>query len=242
MPGEGRIIGTTRGAYWKRKASGKWDKLSGPIQKLSVSALALDSSGGWIFAGTNDGIYRSRLERLDFKKPSGYRMIPRVSSLLISHASPGIVHATTHLGLLRSSNNGSTWEILSAGLPIHEGVESLAVDPSDPTHMFVGTRAGLHESHDAGTSWGRVKDDRLGVVIPSVIYMDSTGKRILAADNTRGGVFYSIDGGIEWQRIAAPEFMSPVHILANDPANPSFVYLGTQSEGIYRLYLPGAIP
>jgi len=237
LPGNGRLIGTVKGIYRRQEASTKWEQLGGASKNLSVYALTLDSRGGWIFAGTNDGIYRAKPERLEFKKPSGYRMIPRVSSLLVSHSSPTVIHATTHLGLLRSSDHGATWDILSAGLPIHDGVECLAVNPSDRTHLFAGTPAGLYESRDAGASWNRIEDGRLGVAIPSVIFLDSTGKRLLAADNTWGGVFYSIDGGGSWQRISAPEFASPVRILVQDPANPSSVYLGTRTEGIYLLRL-----
>jgi photosystem II stability/assembly factor-like uncharacterized protein len=236
LPGNGRLIGTVQGLYSLQEA--RLEKLDGPTGKLSIFALALDLHGNWIFAGTNDGIYRSKLEPIEFKKPSGYRMIPRVSSLLVSHASPTVVHATTHLGLLRSRDNGATWDILAAGLPIHDGVQSLAVDPSDPSHMFAGTPAGLYESRDAGASWIRSKEGRLGVAIPSVIFLDSSGNRVLAADNTWGGVFYSGDGGGSWQKISRPEFASPIQFLMQDSANPSSVYLGTRTEGVYRLQLP----
>jgi ligand-binding sensor domain-containing protein len=212
--------------------------LGGASEKLSIYSLALDAGGGWIFAGTNDGIYRARMKEMVFKKPSGYRMIPRVSSLLVYHSSPTVVYATTHLGLLRSRDNGATWDILSAGLPIHEGVECLAVNPSDPKHMFAGTPAGLYQSSDGGASWARSPEGRLGVAIPSVIFLDSSGERVLAADNTWGGVFYSSDGGDSWQKISAPEFASPIQVLQQDPTNPSSIYLGTRTEGIYLLHLP----
>jgi hypothetical protein len=73
--------------------------------------------------------------------------------------------------------------------------------------------------------------------VPSVIFLDNAGKRIMAADRTFGGVFLSEDGGARWEKVAAAEFASPVRSLARDPARPQDFYLGTQSEGVYRLRL-----
>ena len=81
-------------------------------------------------------------------------------------------------------------------------------------------------------------DGRLGVDISSVSFLDAGGMRIVAADNSQGGVFLSEDGGVRWAKIANPGFSSPVRFLAPDPLQPSTVYLGTGTEGVYRLHLP----
>jgi hypothetical protein len=77
----------------------------------------------------------------------------------------------------------------------------------------------------------------LGVDISSIIFLDSNGTLIMAADNTLGGVFLSEDAGAHWDKIESPEFGSPVRTLAQDPLHPSIVYLGTSTEGVYRLSL-----
>ncbi len=105
--------------------------------------------------------------------------------------------------------------------------------------MYAGTSAGLYESSDDGHTWERTPDGHLGVNISSLIFLEATGRRILAADNTFGGVLLSKDGGGHWEKIENPEFSSPVRSLAQDPLMPTVIYLGTATEGVYRLSLRG---
>lgn len=238
LPGDhGQIAGTTMGAFLRRPGSAGWSSLPGPISKFAVYDLAMDKGGEWVFAGTNDGVYRARLDELSFQKPSGYSVIPRVFSLLASRSNADRVFAGTHLGVFRSSDSGATWNSASDGIPDHTIIECLVFSPGNEDHLFAGTSAGLYESQDAGESWERVQDGRLGVDISSIIFLDSHGARIMAADHTFGGVFLSEDAGAHWDKVESPEFGSPVRTLAQDPLHPSIVYLGTSSEGVYRLSL-----
>lgn len=235
----GRIAGTARGAYLQRDPLGAWIGLPGPIGGLTVYDFAADSAGEWIFAGTNDGVYRARPDDLRFEKPPRYNFIPRVFSLLALTNDPRPIFAGSHFGVLRSSDSGDTWQFSSQGIPDHTIVECLTLSPGNKSQMLAGTSAGLYESPDGGNTWTRVADGRLGVNVSSVIFLDSGGRRILAADNTLGGVLLSEDGGGHWERIEDPEFSSPIRTLAQDPAHPSIVYLGTGTEGVYRLSLAG---
>jgi photosystem II stability/assembly factor-like uncharacterized protein len=234
----GRIAGTTRGAFLQRPDSPGWSSLAGLISSFAVYDLAIDKGKEWVFAGTNDGVYRSPLDELSFQKPSGYSVIPRVFSLLASRTGPDRILAGTHLGVFRSDDSGATWSSVSEGIPDHTIIECLVFSPESESHLFAGTNGGLYESKNGGDSWQRAQDGRLGVDISSVIFLDSNGASIMAADNTFGGVFLSEDAGAHWDKIESPEFGSPVRTLAQDPLHHSIVYLGTSSEGVYRLWLP----
>ncbi len=236
----GRVAGTAKGACFRSAGSDVWQRLPGPIGTLSVYDLAVDKVGEWLFAGTNDGVYRTRIEDMNFEKPSGYSYIPRVFSLLASRITPGRIFAGTHLGVLRSDNSGATWAFASDGIPDHTIIECLVFAPGGESHVFAGTTSGLYESRNGAVTWTRVPDGRLGVDIPSVIFLDSSGTRMMAADSTFGGVFLSEDGGRTWTRIENPNFGSPVRSLVPDPSHSSIVYLGTSSEGVYRLSLAAA--
>ena len=239
LPGDqGRLAGTARGVFVQPTGSTAWTALPGPIANFIVYDLAIDPGQEWVFAGTSDGIYRARPEDLNFQKPPNYNSIPHAFSLLVSRRVPGPVFAGTHLGVFRSDDAGSTWQSASEGIPDHTIIECLVFAPGQETHLLAGTSAGLYESKDSGHTWNRTPDGRLGVHISSIVFLDAGGRRILAADNTFGGVFLSQDGGTRWEKIENPQFASPIRSLAQDPLHPSVIYLGTGTEGVYRLSLP----
>ena len=239
LPGNrGRIAGTARGAFLLRPGASGWVGFPGRIGELTVYDLSLDKAGTWIFAGTSDGVYRARLEDMVFQKPAGYSLIPRVFCLLASPDGSDRMLAGTHMGVLGSDDSGATWKLLSRGIPNHALVHCLVASPATAGRLYAGTSAGLFESGDGGNLWKPMLDGRLGVDISSVSFLDAGGMRILAGDNSQGGVFLSEDGGTSWTRIADPEFGSPVRFLAPDPLRPTTVFLGTGTEGIYRLRLP----
>jgi photosystem II stability/assembly factor-like uncharacterized protein len=235
--GKGRIAGTERGVFLQRDPSSGWIALPGPISKFTIYDLVADRKGEWIFAGTNNGVYRSLMSELRFTKPPHYSYIPRVFSLLAAKDNNGTVLAGSHFGVLRSNDSGSTWRISSNGIPDHTIVECIVDDPAMQNHLFACTTGGLYESRDNGDTWERIQDGNLSANISSVIFLDSTGRRILAADNTSGGVILSKDAGSHWEKIENPEYASPVRSLIQDPDNPSIIYLGTGTEGVYRLLL-----
>jgi photosystem II stability/assembly factor-like uncharacterized protein len=240
LPGNrGRLVGTPQGVYHQAAGARGWVKLEGSIARRTVYSLAADPSSPVVYAGTDQGIYRAPLDTLAFRMPPGYRFSPKAWSLVAPAAQPGSVYAGTSLGLLRSEDRGTTWKLISVhGLPERVTIETLALSPDGAGHMFAGTSAGLFESRDGGFYWNRADGGRLGMSISSVAFLDGAGRRVLAADKTAGGVWYSRDAGESWERIFSPEFESPVYCLAPDPQHSSRVYLGTRWEGVYRLTLP----
>ncbi len=237
--GRGKLAGTAQGLYWQSDGSASWKKLTGSVARRTVYSLALDPTNPVVYAGTDQGIYRASLKTLDFRMPPGYRLSPKAWCIYTPPTNPGVVYAGTSLGVLRSWDRGTTWNVISAyGLPARVTMEALAVSPTDSNHLFAGTAAGLFESRNGGIHWKKVDDGRLGVEVPSVIFLDDAGVRVLAADKTAGGIFYSQDGGGSWERFYSPEHGSPVYCLLKDPRQPSRILVGTRTDGIYSLSLP----
>jgi len=234
----GRLAGTSEGIYWQPFRSSTWNKLDGLISKRTIYSLELDSSSRIVYAGTDRGIYRTSVEKLNFRLPSNSRFSPKVWSFLSPASSPDIVYAGTTLGLLRSWDKGTTWHVLSAsGLPDRVVIRSLAVSPSDSGYILAATSVGLYESKNGGIHWKKADNGGMGVDIASVLFMDDAGNTILAADRTSGGVFHSIDGGRSWGKLYSSEHDSPVNSLFKDPEQPFRVLMGTQSDGVYQLSL-----
>ncbi len=240
--GKGRLAGTGRGVYLQSTSGALWVKLPGPIAKLRVSDLVFDHANSLIFAATEEGVYRSRLSPLSFQSPVTCRLRPQVQSIVLHARGESFVYAVSNMGVIRSRNQGATWEVASSGLPSRCRVQCLAMDPSDRGHLLVGTTIGLFESSDAGESWLPVPDPIPGIDVVSVIFLQPGGLAILAADNNAGGVHLSQDGGKSWIKLYSSRFGSPVRYLTQDPTLHSRIYLGTGSEGVYTLTLPNSIP
>lgn len=232
----GRLAGTVQGVYWQPNAAASWNKLKGSISKLTVRVLAADPANPVVYAGTDQGVYRSALATLDFRMPPGYRLSPSVWSIVAPPSAPGVVYAGSSLGVLRSWDRGTTWNVISSfGLPPRVAIEALAVSPSSRDLLFAGTSVGLFESKNGGVHWNRVNEGLMGVDAPSIAFLGQSGERIVAADRMSGGVFYSRNGGVSWDKIAASGFDAPVSCLTGDPENPSRVYVGTKTDGLYTL-------
>jgi photosystem II stability/assembly factor-like uncharacterized protein len=169
----------------------------------------------------------------------GSRIRPKVWCFSAPASNPGIVYAGTSLGLLRSYDRGTTWNIISVyGLPDRVFIKTIAVSPSDKDHLLAGTSVGLYESRDGGIYWKRSNDRNLRVEISSIVFLDASGKRLLAADKAAGGIYFSQNGGENWSKLFSPERESPISCITRVPDQPSRLYIGTQSDGVYLLNLP----
>ena len=234
--GAGRLAGTPQGIYHRKSAATPWKKLTGAIARRTVYSLAIDQGNKIIYAGTDQGIYRAPIDTFDFRIPPGNRLVPSAWRIIAPDTTPETLFAATNLGVLRSQDRGVTWKAITAqGLPERVMINSIVISPVEKDRFFVGTSAGLFESTNGGVSWKQSGSGNMKTDISDVLFLDGGGKRIIAADRRDGGLFLSENGGAVWEKIFDPEFASPVYCLAQDPANPSIVYIGTRYEGVYRL-------
>jgi photosystem II stability/assembly factor-like uncharacterized protein len=236
--GAGRLMGTPQGVYYRKNSTTPWKKLAGAIARRTVYSLEIDRGHKIIYAGTDQGIYRAAIDALDFRIPPGNRLSPMAWRIIAPAGTPETIFAATNMGILRSQDRGVTWKVTSAyGLPERVMINSIVVSPADKDRFFVGTSAGLFESSSGGVYWKQAGNRNMKTGIADILFLDGEGKRIIAADQTTGGLFLSEDGGEAWEKIFHPEFASPIYCLAQDPDNPSIIYIGTRYEGVYRMSL-----
>jgi len=143
-------------------------------------------------------------------------------------------------GVWKSENYGVTWEPLFKG-DENNSVGDLAVAPSDPNVIYVGsgegllrpdlsTGDGMYKSTDAGKTWEHL-GLREGQQIASVVVDPHDANRLFVAvlghpygPNTERGVFRSTDGGKSFQKVLYKNPNVGAVQVALDPKNAQIVY------------------
>jgi photosystem II stability/assembly factor-like uncharacterized protein len=165
--------------------------------------------------------------------------------------------------------NGGVWETRDAGrtwAPIFDSapvgsVGALAVAPSDPRVIYVGTGeadmrsdiaqgTGLYRSRDAGRSWraiGLEDSQQIGRILidpanPDIVLVAALGHPY-GANETRG-VFRSTDGGVSWHRTLYRNADTGAIDLAFEPGNARVVYasLWQTRRPPWNVYPPASGP
>ncbi len=146
-------------------------------------------------------------------------------------------------GVWKTTDAGQTWSPIFDSQP-ESAVGALAVAPSDPGVIYVGTGqieerydmgtgSGMYRSSDGGKSWraAGLNDTRhIGAVYvdprnADVVLVAAAGH--LYGNNDQRGVFRSSDGGQSWSRTLFVGNDTGAVDLAADPADPDHVYAST---------------
>jgi photosystem II stability/assembly factor-like uncharacterized protein len=152
-------------------------------------------------------------------------------------------------GVWKTTDSGRSWASISDSVPI-TAVGALAVAPSDPEVLYVGTGhpeprydvgagSGVYRSDDGGHSWrslGLADTRHIGAVLvhpkdANVVLVAAEGH--LFGPSAARGVFRSDDGGRHWTRTLAVDDGTGAVDLAADPADPEVVFATTWSARVY---------
>lgn len=188
-------------------------------------------------------IDESRLHGLD------YRMIGptrggRVTAVAGHPAHPFTFYfGSTGGGVWKTSDAGLTWTNISDGQIAVGSIGAVAVAPSDPNVVYVGTGSadprgnvspgkGVFKSTDAGATWtfiGLPKAGQIGAIQvhpddPEVLYVAALGN--MFGPNNERGVYRSTNGGKNWERILFLNNRTGAIDLVMDPNNPRVLYAG----------------
>src|SRR5262245_23484446 len=107
--------------------------------------------------------------------------------------------------------------------PFGGSIQSMAIDPQNPSTLYTGTSSGIFKSTDGGTSWNSISD----VIAAWTLAIDPGTPSTLYAGGV--GLFKSTDGGTNWNAASSGLSSGPAGIrtLAIDPQNPKTLYAGT---------------
>ncbi len=144
-------------------------------------------------------------------------------------------------GLFKTTNAGETWNVVSDDDFEVSTIGAIAVAPSDPYVVYVGTGQktirnnvsigkGMYRSTDAGRSWthiglrdaGQIGRIRVHPDNPDLVYVAVIGNPF-GRSETRG-VFRSRDGGENWEKILYFDDDTGANELELDLSNPRNLY------------------
>ena len=144
-------------------------------------------------------------------------------------------------GVWKTTSGGSLWEIVSDGYFTTSAVGAIAVAPSAPNVIYVGTGEatirgnvshgdGVYKSNDGGASWRNVglADTRhIGDIVvhptnPEIAYVAALGHAW--GPNAERGVYRTRDGGASWQKVLFKSENAGAVDLAMDPNQPDIIY------------------
>ena len=143
-------------------------------------------------------------------------------------------------GVWKSDDYGRTWNPIFDQQPT-QSVGSIAIAPSDPNIIYVGSGEGLHrpdlsvgdgiyKSIDSGKTWNHL-GLRDAQQISALAVDPHDPKRLFAAvlghpygANEERGVFRSVDGGQSWQKVLYKDGNTGASDVEVDPSNPNIVY------------------
>lgn len=156
-----------------------------------------------------------------------------------------ILVATAGQGVLRSSDDGHTWNRIPLGqaLEFDAVVRSLAIHPESPNVVFAGSDVGLARSDDAGTTWSRVESPFNDMQVWSIaIDPNDPGSMLIGTGApSRAVVFRTADGGKSWDRLSPelPERCAGVSkprilTITYDHLDGRSAWFGVEEGGLWR--------
>ncbi len=167
----------------------------------------------------------------------------RITSLLLSSADQNLIYAGAAAGgVWKSTDNGVTWTNIFNEAP---AIGSLAMDPSDPSTIYVGTGEanpggiaiypgnGLWRSTNGGGTWTNLGLQETGAIgkiaihpsNPNTIYVGALG--MYRSRTTERGVYRSTNRGATWSKVLYVNDTTGVSDVIIDKNTPSRLFAAT---------------
>ena len=143
-------------------------------------------------------------------------------------------------GVWRSNDYGRTWHPIFDHEPTGS-IGAIAVAPSDPNIIYVGSGEGLHrpdlatgdgmyKSTDGGQTWTRIGLTGTQQIANVAVDPDNPNRVFVAAlghpygPNPQRGIFLSTNGGRTWTKVLYKNAYTGGSDVEIDPQNPNIVY------------------
>ena len=188
-------------------AGGTWTRL-GPDGGADVRRLLVDpATPTTLYASTLQGLYQS------VDGGSTWALLPGLPTglpyrIALVPTAPGTIYAGMFFGfapnrLYKTTSGGASWTLLAGGPP---SVRSIAVDPTTPGRLYVGSGLSVFRSLDGGATWDSTTPPGVAGSFESLA-ADPINPGVLYAATYEPGsandrVYKSTDGGVSFSATA----------------------------------------
>lgn len=207
----------------------RWTSAAAPFPDHQIYALvAVPGTPGVLFAATREGVLRSPDDGSTWQSVTApYPEIVNVSSLAVDPSNSAALIAGTWRRAYKSDDGGLTWRAIFTGMVEDTDVFTLNPVPGRSGEVWASTCGWVYQTTDGGEHWTRHKDGFAERRTPSF--------RVLADGSllagTIAGAYRSSNGGLNWVRTSDPRLS--VLAIAQHPARPERVLLGTEGAGVF---------
>jgi len=215
---------------------------AGPGSKPSISgrivAIAVDPGNAHhiLIGSGSGGIWETKDGGKNWEPRTDDQPSLSTGAIAFDPRNPLIVYAGTGegdsfsvlgVGILRSTDGGTTWA-LHARAPFEGiGFYDLVVDPLNGNHLLAATTAGLFESTNGGTTWTQRRAQVTWDLSmhPAVSGNPNSTKEVFAA--CKDGLFRSTNGGSSWSPVTLPGLSSKADRIevCHAPSDGNIVYV-----------------
>jgi len=220
------------GGLWVSHDGGQnWTENQG-LHGQSIRSLAqAPSDASILFAGTLDGVYRSRDGGVTWSpiSPAGSKEIHEVESLAVDPTDPQIVYAGTWHLPWKTSDGGQTWHNIKQGVIDDSDVFSIVIDPSHPTTVYASACSGIYKSLNGGELFKKIQGIPSTARRTRVLMQDPAHPGTVYAGTTEG-LYKTEDSGKSFKALTGPEII--VNDIFVDPADSKHVLLATDRGGV----------
>jgi photosystem II stability/assembly factor-like uncharacterized protein len=210
-----------------------------------------------ILTSQSQTINESTFNGLSFRNIGPALTSGRIADIAIHPENENIWYvAVGSGGVWKTTNSGTTWKPIFDNQTSYS-IGSIAIDPSNPHTIWVGTGEnvggrhvafgdGIYVSHDDGMSWknmGLKKSEHLSTIIvhpenSDIVWVASQGP--LWSKGGERGVYKTTDGGKTWNRtLGDSEWVGATDLLI-DHNNPDVLYAASwQRHRTVAAYMGG---
>jgi len=221
------------GIFRSEDGGNTWKEINNGIKgsDKDISSFAIDPTQELLYAGSmvTGKLFRSEdygdtWVLLNSGLPQTW-----INEIIINPKDNKVVYLATGNGFYKSEDMAFTFKKKDAGL-VDENIKTIAVDPTNFSIVYASSSiAGIFKTTDAASLWTQKSS---GLPFYSIISMQINPKTYDMFLGTEIGIYSSKNSGKSYSLIGLEG--KNIQCLAFDPSDPSYIYAGTVSYGLFK--------